>query len=312
MSKEKQYRYSEIFRSIQGEGEYTGVTTAWLRLWGCNFSCQGFGQKDLDNPSTWELPYLDFDPKSIIAVDQLPVWHTGCDSSYSFAKQFRHLAQKCTVPEIVDNITEVLKSPWNPTGTFLHEKSKMEQHLALTGGEPMMSQAAILAIMEEFAVRKNAPRFVTVETNGTQPIKEELTDFIHKKFYPSEDFGGIVQDARGTPEWFWSVSPKLRASGEKWEDAIKPEVLAGYSDASDAGQLKFVVDGTERTWYEVDKAVEAFREEGIMWPVWIMPVGADLEGQNNVAASICDQAQDRGFNTAARVHVYVYGNAIGR
>lgn len=312
MSKEKQYRYSEIFRSIQGEGEYTGVPTAWLRMWGCNFECAGFGQKNLDDRSTWELPYLDFDPKSIIAVEQLPVWHTGCDSSYSWAKQFRHLAHINTVPGIVDKITDILKSPWNPTGTFLHEKSKQEQHMAFTGGEPMMSQVAMQSIMQEFADRKNAPRFVTVETNGSLPISDELTDFIHKKFYPSEDFGGIVQDARGTPEWFWSVSPKLRASGEKWEEAIRPDVLAGYSDASDAGQLKFVVDGTERTWYEVDKAVEEFREAGIYWPVWIMPVGADLEGQNSVAAAICDQAQDRGFNISARVHVYIYGNAIGR
>ena len=52
MSKEKKYRYSEIFSSIQGEGRYSGVPTIWLRLWGCNFECRGFNQEDLDDPST--------------------------------------------------------------------------------------------------------------------------------------------------------------------------------------------------------------------------------------------------------------------
>ena len=31
------YAYSEIFDSIQGEGEYTGYPTAWLRFYLCNF-----------------------------------------------------------------------------------------------------------------------------------------------------------------------------------------------------------------------------------------------------------------------------------
>ena len=30
--KERKYYYSEIFYSIQGEGHYTGVPTAWIRF----------------------------------------------------------------------------------------------------------------------------------------------------------------------------------------------------------------------------------------------------------------------------------------
>ena len=30
MVEEKKYYYSEIFHSIQGEGEYTGTPTAWI------------------------------------------------------------------------------------------------------------------------------------------------------------------------------------------------------------------------------------------------------------------------------------------
>ena len=49
--------YSEIFKSIQGEGHYTGVPTTWLRFFGCNLECNGFGQDDPTDPSTYKLPY---------------------------------------------------------------------------------------------------------------------------------------------------------------------------------------------------------------------------------------------------------------
>ena len=57
---EKKYYYSEIFHSIQGEGQYTGVPTAWIRFFLCNLQCNGFGQKDPTDPSTYELPFENF------------------------------------------------------------------------------------------------------------------------------------------------------------------------------------------------------------------------------------------------------------
>ena len=41
---EKKVYYSEIFHSIQGEGHYTGVPTAWIRFFLCNLQCSGFGR----------------------------------------------------------------------------------------------------------------------------------------------------------------------------------------------------------------------------------------------------------------------------
>ena len=78
---DKKYYYSEIFYSIQGEGHYTGVPTAWIRFFLCNLQCNGFGQKDPTNPETYELPYEDFDPMSVNRVEDLPVWKHGIDVS---------------------------------------------------------------------------------------------------------------------------------------------------------------------------------------------------------------------------------------
>ena len=84
--------YSEIFYSPQGEGHYTGVCSAWLRLFSCNLQCDGFGQKDPTDSSTYQLPYKNFDASNIKRMTDLPVFEKGCDSSYSWAKKYKHLA----------------------------------------------------------------------------------------------------------------------------------------------------------------------------------------------------------------------------
>tara|TARA_Y100001949_G_scaffold129372_1_gene110802 strand:+ start:578 stop:1462 length:885 start_codon:yes stop_codon:yes gene_type:complete len=292
--------YSEIFRSIQGEGVYTGVPTVWLRLFGCNLECNGFGQKDPTDPDTYILPYKDIDLTDISVPEQLPVFKYGCDSSYSWSKKFAKLQRKGNPKEVADELYQLMYD--NRT------------HVAFTGGEPMMKagQKNIVKVIEHlkdnFTVDNHRGYLtdVTFETNGTRAIIDELRLQIKNDII-----------AHNT-EYFFSVSPKIwSTSGEK--DRICPDIVKGYQDAhhffpfKSSGQLKFVCNGSEQSWDEIEDAVASFRHSGVRYPIWIMPVGATEESQNkDHVAKIAEETMDRGYNVSARVHCYIWGNEIGR
>ena len=81
MVDEKKYYYSEIFHSIQGEGHYTGIPTAWIRFFLCNLQCSGFGQVDPTNPDTYELPFEDFDVNAVGTLNLLEATRQFCPDS---------------------------------------------------------------------------------------------------------------------------------------------------------------------------------------------------------------------------------------
>ena len=310
----KPIAYSEIFHSIQGEGYYTGVPSTWLRFFLCNLQCDGFGQDDPTNPDTYDLPYQSIDVKDITKIEDLPVWEKGCDSSYSWSKKFKHLQHKHTAREISDLLDNANKNEFNPEGLWTHPVSGRTTHLCVTGGEPLMkhAQKAFVDIWGSYwrgASVGKKPKDVTWETNGTQ----ELTD---------EFFEYVGNPGCFTARPFISCSPKLfTVSGEPAKRAIKPEfvkkydmmVAKSYRTNTDLphGQLKFVLGPKKEQWEELDDVISQFRAAGVNWPVWIMPVGATLEGQAMCDGDVAKMAQSRGYNVSARVHTYLYGNEIG-
>lgn len=301
----KEYYYSEIFRSIQGEGVYTGIPTAWVRFYLCNLQCNGFGQEDPTDPSTYELPYQKIDLKDISRVEDLPVFEKGCDSSYTWSKRFKHLMHKGDANHIVNEIQNVMRSPFNPAGTFYNPESWQTAHLCFTGGEPLMKHAQQCAVEVINILREadNLPPSITWETNGTQKLTSDFISFFSN---PANYPGEIV----------FSVSPKLwTVSGEKAKKAIQPECVAQYQELAyktgGQGYLKFVMGTNEAHWYELENVINTFRDFGINWPVWIMPVSATVEGQQEIAGKVAEMAIERGYNVSARVHCYLFGNKIG-
>ena len=296
---DKEYAYSEIFYSMQGEGKYTGEPTAWLRFFLCNLQCDGFGQKDPKDPSTYVLPYKEINVDQYDSIEKLPVFQYGCDSSYSWSKKFKHLQNKAPANIIGERILDLI-----PNRSFDNNI-----HMCFTGGEPLMphAQNAIVDIMNYFQSLNQHCASVTIESNGTQRMRMNFWEYFKKH-------------NQVTPQLFMSFSPKLfTVSGEQRDRAIKVDYLKEWHDHFVDGQLKFVANGTQECWDEIDEILEIFNKAGIYrYPVWIMPLGGTIEGQEGKleghipASEIADEALRRGFRVSARVHTYLWGNAIGK
>jgi hypothetical protein len=298
-------RYSEIFYSFQGEAELAGTPAVWLRFFGCNLNCNGFGQKNPTDPSTYELPYETFDVSTVQDVNALPVWKFGCDSSYSWSQRYKHLAHDASPSDIAERLIAANISEHNPEGLFIHPVTKQPVMLCFTGGEPMMQQKAMVEILRELNRRNNAPQIVTVETNGTRSLSDELRTFINTEF---------PFMAEGKTRWHWSLSPKLfTVSGE--ENAVNAEHINDYVATNSTSILKFVCNGTAENWMELDNHVNRIRLlcGRYMPAIWVMPVGATKDAQEDAyIGDLCIDAMNRGYKVATRNHCYVFGNVIGR
>lgn len=299
-------RLSEIFTSFQGEGRFTGMPTIFVRFFGCNLKCDGFGQKDPTDPNTFVLPYKTIDVKPYTKMKDLPVFPFGCDSSYSWDSKFKKFAKDYSKYEVADEIIALGKNDLNidfvvekehrntSVMSWQHNVTGNHAQLCFTGGEPLLHQSAINAICLELYNRNACPPQITIETNATKSMSilniKLLTHHLHM-----------------------SCSPKLFAvSGEK--NAINYDVIEEYSDSCDSGAIKFVHNGTQKAWDEIDEIMSHLKylSGERDWSFWIMPVGSTLESQEpNFLGNIATEAIKRGFNISHRAHISVFGNKIG-
>ena len=277
-------KVSELFYSIQGEGRYMGVPSVFLRTFGCNFTCDGFGMPRGEKS----------DERDIIAqhADQytdyksLPLVTTGCDSYASWDVRFKHLSPVVSVDGIVDAILHML-----PHGKWTSE------HLVITGGEPLLGWQRSYPDLLSHPDMVNLQE-LTFETNGTQELTDEFGDFLHKWVHFRR------QDALT-----FSVSPKLSVSGEKWSDAIKPKIVAEYQQLGYV-YLKFVV-ATEEDVAEAEQAVKEYTEAGFKGPVYLMPVGGveSVYAMNNKNVAL--MAMKKGWRYSDRLQVPLFKNEWG-
>ena len=83
-------RIAEIFYSIQGEGQWAGVPSIFLRTFGCNFKCAGFGVKRGEHTDEPDKIFDSIKDKlDEHTYETLPLAQTGCDSYASWHKDFK-------------------------------------------------------------------------------------------------------------------------------------------------------------------------------------------------------------------------------
>jgi organic radical activating enzyme len=279
-------KIAELFYSIQGEGRYMGVPSVFLRTFGCNFKCAGFGMpRGKLSDEAEEIGYTHKLIKSFQKYEELPLVSTGCDSYASWHPDFKDLSPMLTTDAITDRIMEIIPhSEWQ------------DEHLVITGGEPLLGwQRAYPELLDH--PKMAGLKEITFETNGTQKLTEEFKEYLVK-------WNSVVGR-----ELTFSVSAKLPASGEKWEEAICPEIVREYEQVGTA-YLKFVV-ATEADIADAECAVGAFRSAGFKGHVYLMPVGGVESVYTLNAKNVALAAMKRGWRYSDRLQVPLFKNEWG-
>ena len=274
-------KVAELFYSIQGEGRYMGVPSVFLRTFGCNFTCGGFGMPKGNVSNEHTL----VDPSNYTSYESLPLVSTGCDSYASWDTRFKHLSPIMTVDEIANKIESLL--PYN---------NWEDEHLVITGGEPLLGwQREYPALLDHPKMQRL--KEITFETNGTQKLTDELKRYLFVWCQQNKD--------RVT----FSVSAKLSCSGEPREKAIRPDIVCEYEEVGYA-YLKFVV-ASEEDAEEALETADIYRAEGFKGPVYLMPVGGveSVYSLNN--RRVAELAMKNGLRYSDRLQVPLFSNAWG-
>ena len=274
----KKIKVSEMFYSVQGEGKYVGVPSVFLRTFGCNLTCEGFGMPDGEKSTERHDVVIENHTQSI---HELPLVKTGCDSYASWDVRFKGLSPMKTTEDVAIGLCDLLPSPgWDGV------------HLIVTGGEPLLGwQRAYPELFNNnllFSLRN-----VTFETNGTQKL--------HK------DFAAYMKQT--SLQFNFSISPKLSSSGEDPALSIQPDIVASYEEFVNEINLKFVCN-TEEHIIEALDVVSQYRAAGLnYYNIWIMPEGGLVEDYRANSTHIAEMCMKYKLNYSPRLHCDLFGNA---
>lgn len=269
----------ELFgNTIQGEGALVGTPAIFVRVFGCNLCCAGFGMPagELSHEADDIVKSEQF--KNAKTIKDLPLAKTGCDSYPAIHPACMHFCKMFDVSGLVEAIKEIAGNN-KPLVVF-------------TGGEPLLRQHDLACVIEALYSQYNFKDFM-FETNGTVAWQEFWVD-----------------ELPGLNVWF-SISPKLSSSGNPKDKAIVPDAVKSMAVAApQRTYLKFVVDKTTPI-EEVQQTIEELTQPCINpLPVYLMPEGGVLDDRSRENAQyVADLCWKLGYRFSPREHLTVYGNA---
>jgi organic radical activating enzyme len=278
-------KIAELFYSIQGEGRYMGVPSVFLRTFGCNFKCAGFGMPkgELSN----EVEPIAQRIQEFKSYEELPLVSTGCDSYASWDPRFKDLSPMLTTDAIAERICEII--PFNEW---------KDEHLVITGGEPLLGwQRAYPDLLSH--PKMVGLKEITFETNGTQKLTPEFKSYLDN---------WVLENTHDRQVTF-SVSAKLSCSGEARHEAIRPDIVCEYEEVGYT-YLKFVV-ATEEDAEEAIETTDIYRAEGFTGPVYLMPVGGVESVYTLNNRRVAELAMNNGLRYSDRLQVPLFKNEWG-
>jgi organic radical activating enzyme len=277
-------KIAELFYSIQGEGRYMGVPSVFLRTFGCNFKCAGFGMPKGELSTESEF----VDPAKYRIYEELPLVSTGCDSYASWDPRFKDLSPMLESDGIAERIMEII-----PFGEW------RDEHLVITGGEPLLGWQRAYPDLLNHPKMTNLKE-ITFETNGSQKLSPEFAEYLNTWTATRPELNREVT---------FSVSAKLSNSGEDRAEAIRPDIVCEYEQVGYT-YLKFVV-ATEADAIEAIMTAGMYRAAGFNGPIYLMPVG----GVENVYAMnnrrVAELAMKHGLRYSDRLQVPLFKNEWG-
>jgi organic radical activating enzyme len=275
------------------------VPSVFFRTYGCNFRCRKFGlPRDQEvaghNPEVVEIIHqIEQDPDRYKSFGDLPLVSTGCDSYASIYPEFKRFNHQEDVATIASRIHDLIPNrQWQ-------QDAGSDIHLVITGGEPLLGYQQLYPELLELC-RGHGLRNLTFETNGTQPIHDQVHAYL---------FDRVTRMGRDRDLLTFSVSPKLPCSGEAWETAIRPDIVLGYQELG-MTYLKFVV-ATKQDVADAAMAVELYRSAGFSGPVYLMPTGGVPQIYNLNTEQVAALALERGWRYSPRLQVDIWRNAWG-
>jgi organic radical activating enzyme len=275
-------KVSELFYSLQGEGRFMGVPSIFLRTYGCNLKCQGFGMPKGERSVQAEA--IANNGVQYHSYDELPLVTTGCDSYASWHPKFKHLSPAMTIDDLAAKMIELL--PNNEWGNV---------HLVITGGEPLLiGWQKIYPELLRHPLLADL-KHITFETNGTQELLQDFENYLYMERRYQTTF---------------SVSPKLSVSGEPREKAIRPEIVTEYQFSGHSSFLKFVV-ASEDDVTEALEVMQLYKDKGFRGDIYLMPVGGVNEVYNLNNRRVAELALQHGLRYSDRLHLPLFGNSWG-
>ncbi len=239
----------EIFFSIQGEGKSIGVPSIFVRTTRCNLHCIW-----CDTDYTWNWVGTRF-----------AHFHDAQPGYQKFDKKV--WIAVCPVPEVAGQVAVF------PC-----------RNVILTGGEPLLQQRGLLALMAFLRSQSPDYRFET-ETNGT--------------LLPNADFDRAIDQ--------YNVSPKLENSANSRKLRERPAALCFFARSPKAN-FKFVIAAPD----DLQEVLELLdRYEIAPEKVWLMPEGTTAAALAERRLWLVDICKEYNFRYSDRLHVQIWGSKKG-
>lgn len=229
----------EIFYTLQGEGRNTGRPSVFIRSSLCNLHCRW-----CDTAYTWNwegTDYIHDNGEKYRREEQILDFSIG--EIHQFVSRF-----PCT-------------------------------HFVLTGGEPLIQEAAWTNLMSA------TTGTFEVETNGT--------------LMPGREFLEQIDQI--------NVSPKLENSGVPTHLRKRPDVLAELA-ATGKADFKFVV-GDRGDFEEIQSLCETTAIPADR--VFLMPQANSIPELESNQLFVAQLAQEHGFHYSDRLHIRLFGARRG-